>query len=67
MNQRAEIILELVYNNNTFRMNIPMGSAYDDAKAAAEAFCNQIDVMRQNALAMQQAQKQEGSSTAATS
>jgi hypothetical protein len=67
MNQRAEIVLELLLNNNTYRMNIPVGALYNDAIAAAQAFGKQVEEMMQNDIALRQKQAaDQASSTQST-
>lgn len=62
MNQRAELVLELLYNGHTYRLNVPFGAAFDDAKSVAESFCQKIEELKQNELARQQQQAQPAQS-----
>jgi hypothetical protein len=53
MNQKLELCLEALVNDNLFKVNIPWGVAYDDALQALQQFVDQVIQMKENQIKQQ--------------
>lgn len=50
LSTRLEVALEVLINNNLFKLHIPWGVAYDDSLAALQQFVDQVIQMKENQI-----------------